>query len=248
MRNKNDWIPTKYVYHGSHLRASRDPCKVSVGSRMICDIIADWYQRNLEKHARGRLLDLGCGNVPFYSAYKDFVSENVCVDWMNTCHKNSYLDMECDLSKPLPFCDGEFDTIILSDVLEHIPDPSLLWHEIGRVLTCNGKIILNVPFFYWLHEQPHDYYRYTEFALRRFAEQSGFRVVQLQPMGGAPEVMADLVGKNLIRLPWIGQQSAAILQWSVSLLMKLQFFKRWSESTNRVFPLGYFMIAQKIQV
>jgi SAM-dependent methyltransferase len=41
------------------------------------------------------------------------------------------LDFECDLTKPLPFADGEFDTIILSDVLEHVPQPERLWSEIA---------------------------------------------------------------------------------------------------------------------
>ena len=76
----------------------------------------------------------------------------------------------------LPFGDSEFDTIILSDVLEHIPVPEHLWKEMARILSRNGKIIMNVPFYYCLHEAPHDCSRYTEFALRRFVEMSGLRL------------------------------------------------------------------------
>ena len=96
------------------------------------------------------------------------MTDNICVVLENTLHKSEYLDFECDMKKVLPFMDGELDTIILSDVLEQIPQPEHLWKEMSRILSIGGKIIMNVPFYYWLHEGPHDYYRYTEFALRRF--------------------------------------------------------------------------------
>ena len=129
--------------------------------------------RAIRAHARGRLLDMGCGYVPLYDAYRDLVSENICIDWQNTAHVNPYLDQMVDLTGALPFERGSFDTVLLTDVLEHIPEPTNLICEIARILRPGGKLILGVPFFYWLHEVPHDYYRYTEFALRRFCELSG---------------------------------------------------------------------------
>src|SRR4029077_560045 len=131
----------------------------------------------------------------------------------NTEHKNRHLDRELDLTNNLPFRDDEFDTIILSDVLEHIPVPEHLWKEMARILSKNGKIIMNVPVFYWLHEEPYDYYRYTEFALRRFVEISGMRLIQLTSIGGAPEIIADLFAKNILRLPKLGYAASLFTQW-----------------------------------
>ena len=62
-------------------------------------------------------MDLGCGKVPLYIAYRDLVSDIICVDWENTQHENEYLDLEYDITKVLPFVNEEFDTIILSDDL-----------------------------------------------------------------------------------------------------------------------------------
>ncbi|OQY29621.1 MAG: hypothetical protein B6244_03255 [Candidatus Cloacimonetes bacterium 4572_55] len=214
MKNKDTWTPTKYVYKNGKLTASRDPKEVGIGSRLIVDLIAQFYHENLQYHAKGRLLDLGCGNVPLFCAYRDYISDNICVDWAHTLHKNVYLDYECDLTKPLPFQDEEFDTIILSDVLEHIPQPSNLCEEISRILSVDGKLIMNVPFYYWLHEQPHDYYRYTEFALRRFVENSGLKVIQLECIGGAPEIMTDIFAKNILGLPKIESAQIRVLKFS----------------------------------
>lgn len=246
MRNQERWTSSKYVYRHDRLVASRDPREVLVSSRLMSDIIASFYDNALKEHARGKLLDLGCGKVPLYATYKERVNENVCVDWSNTAHKNEYLDHELDLTQALPFNDEEFDTIVLSDVLEHIPAPEALWREMHRVLAKHGKLIMNVPFYYWLHEQPHDYYRYTEFALRRFTENSGMRLIQLTPMGGAPEIMADVFAKNVVRLPRVGRPLAMFAQWSTLRFVRSKMGQKVSRATGRNFPIGYFLIAEKV--
>jgi len=245
MRNKESWKPSKFVYTAGKLTASRDPKEVGAGSRLIVDLVAAFYDRNLKHHAAGKLLDLGCGKVPLYAAYRDLVTDNVCVDWDSSWHKSEHLDYELDLTKTLPFANNEFDTIILSDVLEHIPVPEQLWNEMARLLSPNGKIILNVPFYYWLHEEPHDYYRYTEFALRRFVQMAGLRLVLLEPIGGAPEVIADIFAKNVLRLPTWGRSLALAAQWVTSGFVRTKLGKKVSDATARSFPFGYFLIAEK---
>ena len=227
------------------LRASRDPNAVAIGSRLIVDLIAGAYHCNLPQHAKGRLLDLGCGKVPLFLAYKDHVTRITCVDWANTLHKNEHLDCECDLTQPLPFQDGEFNTIILSDVLEHISQPELLWKEMSRILAVRGRILLNVPFYYWLHEQPHDYYRYTEFALRRFVDGAGLRLLQLDSLGGAPEIMADIFSKNILRWRVTGRFMAMFVQWLTTLYLKTKSGKRASARSRGSFPFAYFLVAEK---
>lgn len=247
MKNRAKWKPTKFVHRKGKLRASRDPKEVAVSSRLAADLVASLYQENLQHHAKGRLLDLGCGKVPLFSAYKDYISENICIDWENSLHKNEYLDFECDITKPLPFQDKEFNTIILSDVLEHIPQPESLWNEISRILSVDGKIIMNVPFFYWLHEQPHDYYRYTEFSLRRFAENAGLKVIKLEPIGGSPEIITDIFAKHIVRVPKIGRLLAILSQWITFHFIQASVGKMMSLATRSLFPLGYFIIAQKTE-
>ena len=245
MRSPEEWKPTKFEYKGGRLVASRNPKEVGIGSRMVADVAAHYYDNHLGKHARGKLLDLGCGKAPLYEAYRNFVTESICVDWASSLHKNPHLDVEADLTKPLPFRDEEFDTIILSDVLEHIPVPEQLWREMARILASRGKIIVNVPFFYWIHEAPHDYYRFTEYALRRFVALSGLDLLELEPMGGAPEIMVDFFAKNIMRVPKLGWPIACAAQWVASGVMKTDFMKGVSRATSGNFPLGYFLIAQK---
>lgn len=245
MRSIETWAPSKYIHRKGTLASSRDSGEVSPGSRLVTDITAGYYEENLKAFAKGRLLDLGCGKVPLYASYKEYVSENTCVDWGNTLHRNEHLDYECDLTKSLPFKDGEYDTVILSDVLEHIPEPWLLLKEISRVLSSGGVLFLNVPFFYWLHEEPHDFHRYTEFALRNMAKSSGLDVISLIPTGGAPEILTDIYSKNVLRLPLIGKFLAISAQFLTSIFIHTKLGTKISRATSVKFPLGYFMIAKK---
>ncbi len=245
MRNAEIWKPSKFVFRKGRLHASGDPLEVSAGSRLNTDIIASFFDRYLPAFARGRLVDLGCGKAPLYGAYRPFVKECVCVDWAETLHGREYLDLECDISRRLPFRDGEFDTVILSDVMEHIAQPELLWGEMYRILTAGGQAVMSVPFFYRLHETPHDYYRYSEYALRRFAKVAGFEVLLLEPMGGTPEILADILAKNLLAMRTFGPFLAAVVQSAAALLVRIPAVVRVSEKTRGVFPLGYFLVAGK---
>jgi SAM-dependent methyltransferase len=245
MKNREAWRPGKYVMRKGRLVASADRRELGVSSRLITNIIAEAYDLHLRGHARGRLLDLGCGKVPLYAAYRDLVTENVCVDWANTAHKNPHLDLEWDITQRLPFADGAFDTIILSDVLEHVPEPQALWHEMARLLAPGGKVLMNVPFLYWIHEEPYDFYRYTEFALRRMAEAAGMRVVELFATGGLPEVATDMAAKVCARLPVVGTPAATFGQWLTWRMVHTRAGARLSRATRLRFPLGYFMVAEK---
>ncbi len=245
MKNQARWHPTKYVLAGGRLRASRDRRFVGAGSWLFADLIARAYESALPEYCQGRLLDLGCAEVPLFQAYQALVTENICVDWPESVHRREFLDYEADLTAPLPLDDERFDTVILSDVLEHIPEPAALCSEITRVLAPGGHLIMNVPFLYWLHELPHDYYRYTEFALRRLLVQSGLEVRVLYPLGGAPEVLADLTAKNALLVPRVGGAIASAIQHLAALVVRSRLGKRVSQRTAKAFPLGYFLVAQK---
>lgn len=212
----------------------------------MTDLVAELYEKHLSQFAQGRLVDLGCGKAPLYEAYRGKVTDSVCADWANSLHSNPLLDVVCDLSSRLPFEKDEFNTAILSDVLEHLPTPELFWAELARVLKPGGKLLMNVPFLYWIHEEPYDYYRYTEFALRRFADQNGFKVLILEPVGGAGEVLADFLSKLLARVPLLGHFAAVAMQSAALRLRRTGIGRKISTRTAVRMPLGYFLVAERI--
>lgn len=243
MKFEGAWQPSKYERRGDRLVVGS---RVSSGSWLVAQLVADAYARHLPQHARGRLVDLGCGEVPLYAAYRPFVDEVVCVDWANSQYARAHLDLEHDLNEPLPFADARFDTAILSDVLEHIREPAALLGEIHRVLAPAGKLIANVPFMYWIHAAPYDYFRYTEFMLRTLIERAGLVLRELQPLGGGPEVVVDVLGKHLARIPVAGDGAARALQRAVYWGSGTPLWARSAFIESRArFPLGYFFVAER---
>jgi len=119
--------------------SSRDPKEVGVSSRLMADIVAAHYDLHLKQHVSGKLIDLGCGKVPLYAAYKDLSASWVCVDWGNALQENIHLDFECDLNQPLPFAAGEFNTVILSDAF------TLLLLISSVIPNSRFSISLNLP-------------------------------------------------------------------------------------------------------
>jgi SAM-dependent methyltransferase len=242
MKNESSWQPSKFQHSGGTITAGP---AASDASWLVTQLVAKAYERHLPVHARGRLVDLGCGAAPLYGGYRSLVSEVTCVDWADSTGGSQHLDVEHDLNQPLPLESERYDTAILSDVLEHIRKPEALLAEVARVLAPGGKLLLNVPFFYWLHEQPHDYFRYTEHALRSFVEQSGLGLVLLEGLGGAPEVLADVIGKHLSLAPGVGRRVSRWLQQGVWFIAQASPLARALAPSRQRFPMAYFLVAEK---
>lgn len=236
MRNQQLWQPSKFVQRDGRWMGSRDTAKLSPGSRLIGDILGQAYAEMIEQHASGRLLDLGCGRVPLYGMYRDRVSEVVCADWPETTEGRDFVDIAADLNQGIDLPDASFDTILSTDVLEHLWNPGQAWADMARLLRPGGKLLLGVPYLYGIHMAPHDYFRYTEFALRRFCDEAGLKLLRIEAYGGRRQVMADLAVKSLYRhAGWIRWLAKPLIWWG----------RRGGNDSDRKHPLGYTLIAQK---
>jgi SAM-dependent methyltransferase len=128
------------------------------------------------------VLDAGAGHGPYRAHFEH--AEYEAADFERVPHKrydgNHYV---CDLAA-LPIADDRYDLVLLSQVLEHLPDPTAVLHELHRVLKPGGRIWASAPLFYEEHEQPYDFYRYTQFGLRHLFEQCGFKDLRIDWLEG----------------------------------------------------------------
>ncbi|MFA7344953.1 MAG: class I SAM-dependent methyltransferase [Terrimicrobiaceae bacterium] len=242
MKNPQAWNSSKFVFDGDRI-AGPAYDRLLPASYFLNTVMLPEYARIIAEHSARDLLDLGCGTVPYYGIYKNKVSSVHCVDWPNCVHSQEHVDTFCDLNQPLPFEDQQFDTILLTDVLEHIYRPLGLLSEVSRILRPNGKLLLFVPFYYWIHEAPFDYYRYTAHALRRFCDDCRLDVVLLEPYGGFFDVLFDLINKKFFNR----RLTAKILVRAVKPLFLSKRYLRIRASTAVNFPLGYCLVAQRLK-
>jgi len=148
--------------------------------------------------AHGRLLDVGCGDKAFERIFRPYVDAYFGIE-----HEATFSATAAQLgsSRPdyfydgerLPFEEGSFDTVVSIQVLEHTPQPRHLIAEMARVLKKDGTLILAAPFSFRLHEEPHDYFRYSPHGLTAMCNDAGLVIERVEQVGS----LWSLVGHKL---------------------------------------------------
>lgn len=103
-----------------------------------------WLYPRLSRLLKGRVLDVGCGIGDMLVFRPGTVGADVnphIVEW----NKLRGFDVHFIVDGKLPFEDGIFDSAIMDNVLEHIPDPKTLLAEVFRVLKSNAVFVVGVP-------------------------------------------------------------------------------------------------------
>jgi len=152
------------------------------------------------EHIRGRLLDIGCGLKPYGPLLAPYVTEHVGVDHPDSPHALTSVDVLAT-AYDIPLDDASFDTVLLTEVLEHLERPADALAECFRLLRPGGRLILTTPFIWTVHEAPRDFYRFSPFGLRYQAEQAGFTDLTLMPLGGQWTMLALMTGYALGKSP-----------------------------------------------
>lgn len=145
--------------------------------------------RNHADVIRGRVVDLGCGSAQYKQDILELADEYVGVDWENSLHNSKRVDLSADLSKTLPIDDEFADTVTAFQVMEHVPEPDSFLSECWRITKPGGALFLTVPFMWWVHEQPNDYFRYTRHGLLYLLEKHGYESVEVEETTGFWQMM-----------------------------------------------------------
>lgn len=179
----------------------------------------------LSDRIRGTVYDLGCGEMPYRGWVLQFAERYVGVDWSHTLHELK-ADVVADLNAELPISDCVADTVISFSVLEHLREPDTMLKEAQRLLRPRGSIVLQVPFMWWVHEAPHDYFRFTRHGLEHLFRKAGFINVEVKANTGfwamwvtklnyqstrlvrGPRPLRFFIG-SVLRLVWFADQHIA---------------------------------------
>lgn len=232
---------------------------------MFCKNINDdnrqaWLKEKLLALPSGsRILDAGAGELRNRSlcGHLSYVSQDFCQytgigdgkglqtgQW-----DTSHIDLVCDITS-IPEPDASFDTILCSEVIEHIPDPTKVIDEFSRLLKPGGKLILTAPFASLVHFAPHHYcsgfslYWYEYHLNRR-----GFQIEELVPNGG----WFAYCEQELMRL---GSMARRYKDWSWPLayvlgILGMLYFKvrgRYAQQADDVACFGWHCVAVKKRV
>ena len=147
----------------------------------------------------GRVLDVGGKKDNKRGAFRPPVDKVEGWEYVNI-DESTHPDHLCPADE-IPVADETFDMVLMTEVLEHCPDPNGVLREVCRVMKPGGFLFLTVPFIWPMHTVPHDEYRYTPFALNRMLEQAGFPNPKIEATGGRHAVLALTLGLWVRRRP-----------------------------------------------
>jgi SAM-dependent methyltransferase len=150
--------------------------------RYIGTVYIESVLREVKSFARGTMVDVGCGTRQYESIFREAVNAYIGLDWPAVAER-AFPDVIADALN-IPFTDVSVDTVLATEVMEHLPSPqSFLW-EVRRILRVGGTLILSVPFMEPIHEEPRDYYRFTPYSLRLLLEEHGYSIQKIWSRGG----------------------------------------------------------------
>jgi len=138
---------------------------------------------------KGKVLDLGCGHRPYEKTFlagatryigADYLSDRSCPDVIGSALQ-------------VPFADNSFETLVSTEVLEHVPAPLQALREMRRVLKPGGFLILSTPLYWPRHEVPYDFFRYPYDGLVHLVKESGLELVRLFNRGRSYAFVGQVV-------------------------------------------------------
>ncbi len=148
----------------------------------------DFSVMYLNNKPGGKLLEIGCGNGTMLK-YLDSLGWQVeGIDFDPIAVEKARLkgiNIKLGSLKDQHYDENTFDAVILSHVIEHVPDPIALLSEIHRILKPGGMISLVTPNInsfgrmlfknFWLHlDPPRHLFLFDNNSLLKSAQKAGF--------------------------------------------------------------------------
>lgn len=117
-----------------------------------------------------RLIDMGCGDMPYRAALEAEGIEYVGADL------DDGGDVPIGPDGRVPVNAHSFDAVLSVQVLEHVRDLGAYFQEIRRLLTPEGTLFLSTHGSWLYHPHPEDHRRWTGTGLTAELEAFGFVV------------------------------------------------------------------------
>tara|TARA_B100000161_G_scaffold80293_1_gene55675 strand:+ start:46 stop:570 length:525 start_codon:yes stop_codon:yes gene_type:complete len=124
------------------------------------------------------ILEIGSGDVSInQSAEHIFTNAKLFVQTdVNKNYGHKYLDITNEIQ-----IEEKFDLVLCTNVLEHIFDVTSAIKNLNYLLKEKGHLVVSVPFIYPLHDEPEDFWRFTEHALNKLF--SDFKILTIKRTG-----------------------------------------------------------------
>jgi len=121
-------------------------CNGKIKNWLVYKIANKALSETIQKYAKGKLLDIGCGEKQYEVLTKNFVTEHIGLDHEDTLHDKSKTDL-LGTAYNIPVENGYFDTVLCTAVLEHLEEPDKAIKE-EQIEFLKGAVTLFILCLY----------------------------------------------------------------------------------------------------
>lgn len=129
-----------------------------------------------------KVLDAGSGREHEQQLRAELLATGATLHTSDFC-EGPGVDFVADVSA-MPFETGAYDIVLNMQVLEHVTDPAKVVKELARVLKPGGHLFLTTPQSSPIHNEPWNFFNFTNLGLRLLFTEAGLEVVKEQAQGG----------------------------------------------------------------
>ncbi|MCP4606853.1 MAG: class I SAM-dependent methyltransferase [Proteobacteria bacterium] len=205
-----------------------------------------------------RLLDAGAGEMMYkaYCSHLDYVSQDFCkyegIGDGKALQSNIWDSTKVDIISDIidiPEPDSSFDTILCTEVFEHLPDPIKALREFHRLVRKGGNIIITAPFCSLSHLTPFHYFSgFNSHFFKKHFNDMGFEIIEMVNNGNFFEYLSQ----EIWRLPEIAKRYAGkrILPWEKLVIYMMQYvlqrLTKHDQGSQELLCFGYHVFARKV--
>jgi len=199
-----------------------------------------------------RILDAGAGEQQFrqYCSHLNYVSQDFN-EYEGKGNDEGLQTGEWDVSKTdiisdiikIPQPDASFDTILCTEVFEHIPDPISALSEFHRLLKSGGEVIISAPFNSLTHFAPYHYCTgFNKYFYEHHLSKLGFTITEITANGDWSEYFSQ----ELRRLLTIYGKAPIYVKILVAFILRFVKLRRRANKTDDLGCFGFHVRAVKL--
>ena len=235
--------------HKSWPRRNRRSPRLTSGMYLSMQYLTDSlvYARDKYVPNGAAILDVGCGEMPYYPIFAQSAGDYAGVD-MFAGPNVRYVCPAEQLAIP----DESFDVALSTQMLEHVRDPKAALSEMCRVLRTGGIALVSVPGVWPYHPVPNDYWRWTHQGLVALVEDvAGFDLIEIVPNGGTGACLASIAAYyTTVLTATKGTRIARLSAYMVALVNLLgvagdKVLRRFSYPNEHALIVNYLVIARR---